>query len=275
MASGWTASAVTGLRLRRPHLMRHGCQRRYRPAFQSGDGFTQGKKRLPRHGGLSHDVSSRSIVPVMFLWIPELRKKSQQHFMRIYSFCPEFHSRKTERKALYDQLRKEASMARIDQSDDWRDRHAPTISTFESLAHGGLQPPAGRISLAHRQSHHRDRRFSRRRRFRGHGAGNAVRPARPVRRPRHIASVSPWKPAKCRTGSLLYRRPIIDYWAENEETLGDIITHVLIHEIGHHFGLSRRRHGAHRGKREQEATESLTFSRSCYAYCSESFMSGS
>lgn len=36
----------------------------------------------------------------------------------------------------------------------------------------------------------------------------------------------------------LYRRPILDYWAENEETLGDIITHVLIHEIGHHFGLS-------------------------------------
>ncbi len=36
----------------------------------------------------------------------------------------------------------------------------------------------------------------------------------------------------------LYRRPILDYWAEHEETLGAIITHVLIHEIGHHFGLS-------------------------------------
>ncbi|MCS0497365.1 metallopeptidase family protein [Ancylobacter sp. MQZ15Z-1] len=36
----------------------------------------------------------------------------------------------------------------------------------------------------------------------------------------------------------LYRRPILDYWAENEETLGDIVTHVLVHEIGHHFGLS-------------------------------------
>jgi predicted Zn-dependent protease with MMP-like domain len=36
----------------------------------------------------------------------------------------------------------------------------------------------------------------------------------------------------------LYRRPILDYWAENEETLGDIVTHVLIHEIGHHFGMS-------------------------------------
>jgi predicted Zn-dependent protease with MMP-like domain len=36
----------------------------------------------------------------------------------------------------------------------------------------------------------------------------------------------------------LYRRPILDYWAEHEETLGHIVTHVLIHEIGHHFGLS-------------------------------------
>lgn len=49
-----------------------------------------------------------------------------------------------------------------------------------------------------------------------------------------------WNPA---TGDgpnriTLYRRAILDYWAENEETLGDIIAHVLIHEIGHHFGLS-------------------------------------
>src|SRR4030088_2726035 len=36
----------------------------------------------------------------------------------------------------------------------------------------------------------------------------------------------------------LYRRPILDYWAEHEETLGEIVRHVLIHEIGHHFGLS-------------------------------------
>jgi predicted Zn-dependent protease with MMP-like domain len=36
----------------------------------------------------------------------------------------------------------------------------------------------------------------------------------------------------------LYRVPILLYWAEHEETLGAIITHVLVHEIGHHFGLS-------------------------------------
>ena len=36
----------------------------------------------------------------------------------------------------------------------------------------------------------------------------------------------------------LYRRAIIDYWAEHEETLVAVVTHVLVHEIGHHFGLS-------------------------------------
>jgi predicted Zn-dependent protease with MMP-like domain len=36
----------------------------------------------------------------------------------------------------------------------------------------------------------------------------------------------------------LYRRPILDYWAEHEETIGTVVSHVLIHEIGHHFGLS-------------------------------------
>jgi len=38
--------------------------------------------------------------------------------------------------------------------------------------------------------------------------------------------------------SVLYRRPIIDLWADGEDTLEDIVTHVLIHEIGHHLGLS-------------------------------------
>ena len=36
----------------------------------------------------------------------------------------------------------------------------------------------------------------------------------------------------------LYRVPILLYWAEHDEALGAIITHVLVHEIGHHFGLS-------------------------------------
>jgi predicted Zn-dependent protease with MMP-like domain len=50
-------------------------------------------------------------------------------------------------------------------------------------------------------------------------------------------------PASPHTGELpnmiwLYRRPILDFWAGEAETLGHIVTHVLVHEIGHHFGLS-------------------------------------
>jgi predicted Zn-dependent protease with MMP-like domain len=36
----------------------------------------------------------------------------------------------------------------------------------------------------------------------------------------------------------LYRRPILDYWAETGEDLRHLVRHVLIHEIGHHFGFS-------------------------------------
>lgn len=36
----------------------------------------------------------------------------------------------------------------------------------------------------------------------------------------------------------LYRRPILDYWCETEEDLSRVVRHVLIHEIGHHFGFS-------------------------------------
>jgi len=36
----------------------------------------------------------------------------------------------------------------------------------------------------------------------------------------------------------LYRRPILDYWCETGEDLGHVVRHVLIHEIGHHFGFS-------------------------------------
>jgi predicted Zn-dependent protease with MMP-like domain len=49
--------------------------------------------------------------------------------------------------------------------------------------------------------------------------------------------------AAAETGALpnmiwLYRRPLLDFWCEGEDSLGAVITHVLVHEIGHHFGLS-------------------------------------
>ena len=51
------------------------------------------------------------------------------------------------------------------------------------------------------------------------------------------SSATPW------TGQMpnmiwLYRRPILEYWRTHDDNLDHIISHVLIHEIGHHFGLS-------------------------------------
>jgi predicted Zn-dependent protease with MMP-like domain len=36
----------------------------------------------------------------------------------------------------------------------------------------------------------------------------------------------------------LFRRPILDEWAAGEDGLEHLVAHVLIHEVGHHFGLS-------------------------------------
>lgn len=36
----------------------------------------------------------------------------------------------------------------------------------------------------------------------------------------------------------LYRRPLLDAWADGEESLEALVTHVLVHEVGHHFGLT-------------------------------------
>ena len=36
----------------------------------------------------------------------------------------------------------------------------------------------------------------------------------------------------------LFRRPILDEWADGYDTLEHLVAHVLVHEVGHHFGLS-------------------------------------
>lgn len=36
----------------------------------------------------------------------------------------------------------------------------------------------------------------------------------------------------------LYRRPLLDFWAENDVTLYDLVRNTIIHEVGHHFGLN-------------------------------------
>ena len=37
---------------------------------------------------------------------------------------------------------------------------------------------------------------------------------------------------------LLFRRPILDEWADGEDSLEHLVAHILIHEAGHHFGFS-------------------------------------
>jgi predicted Zn-dependent protease with MMP-like domain len=128
-------------------------------------------------------------------------------------------------------------MARIDQTGDWRDRHAPSLAEFESLAIDAYaQLPEG---------------------FRAHTGNVTIIIAdfpddeifedMGLETPFDLLGLFEGRGLTQRfaieTGELankviLYRRPILDYWAENDETLGDIISHVLIHEIGHHFGLS-------------------------------------
>ena len=51
----------------------------------------------------------------------------------------------------------------------------------------------------------------------------------------------------------LYRRPILDYWCETGEDLAHIVRHVIIHEIGHHFGLSDDDMEAIEAKAEEES----------------------
>ena len=128
-------------------------------------------------------------------------------------------------------------MARVNKSEDWQGRHAPSLETVESLAieaYAKLPEPfralTGDIIIEISDFPSDDifedmaleTPFDLLGLFEGRGISERF---------------------SMETGEMvnritLYRRPILDYWAENEETLGDIVTHVLIHEIGHHFGLS-------------------------------------
>lgn len=46
-------------------------------------------------------------------------------------------------------------------------------------------------------------------------------------------------PAPAQPMVFLYRRPILDEWIERGDVdLAELVAHVLIHEVGHHFGLS-------------------------------------
>ncbi len=120
----------------------------------------------------------------------------------------------------------------------WRDRQAPTLEDFEAMARAAYDalPEAfrqrvGEVSFAIAEFPEDDvveelegeSPFDILGLFEGVGMAHASATPLTGEMPNRI-----W----------LYRRPILDYWAEHEETLDAIVTHVLVHEIGHHFGLS-------------------------------------
>lgn len=130
-------------------------------------------------------------------------------------------------------------MAYLDKSGDWGARFAPTLAEMESLARVvfaklpeklrllcrdisvhiadfpedaviedmGLESPFELLSLYE-------------------GDGLATRFSLPVNAEKEENRI--W----------LFRRPILDYWAENEETLEEIISYLLVHELSRPFSLS-------------------------------------
>ncbi len=128
-------------------------------------------------------------------------------------------------------------MDRVDETADWRNRYSPSIGVMESLAieaYGHLPAEfrqlTGNLIIEIADFPNEDvfedmaleTPFDLLGLFEGHG----------------ISERFTVETGDAPNRITLFRRPILDYWAENEETLGDIISHVLIHEIGHHFGLS-------------------------------------
>ena len=55
---------------------------------------------------------------------------------------------------------------------------------------------------------------------------------------RSLDKASSWASGELPPMIHLYRRPLLDEWAETGVSLEDLITHVIVHEVGHHFGFS-------------------------------------
>jgi predicted Zn-dependent protease with MMP-like domain len=55
---------------------------------------------------------------------------------------------------------------------------------------------------------------------------------------RSLDQASSWASGELPPMIHLYRRPLLDEWVETGVALEDLITHVIVHEVGHHFGFS-------------------------------------
>ncbi|MDZ7823921.1 MAG: metallopeptidase family protein [Ahrensia sp.] len=128
-------------------------------------------------------------------------------------------------------------MAIKDAVKDWADRFAPDLATIEAIAQQAYanMPAEFRVLTANVPIYVADfphddiiddlgleSPFEILGLFEGKGPGGH------------------WTPSQKGNGNklTLYRRAILDYWCESDETLHDIITDVILGELGHHFGLS-------------------------------------
>jgi len=129
-------------------------------------------------------------------------------------------------------------MAYLDNSGDWGNRLAPTLAELESLARLSFSHLPEKLRLLCRdvelcvadfpedslmEDMGLESPFELLSLFEGPGLGS------------RFSLAVKQQPA---SRVLLFRRPILDYWAENEETLDEILVYLLLQELGRPFGLS-------------------------------------
>jgi predicted Zn-dependent protease with MMP-like domain len=121
---------------------------------------------------------------------------------------------------------------------DWKDDFAPSLDVIAALAEEALAAlPEGFRKLAG-EVEMRVLDFPEEQVLDDLGIENAFELTGLYQGP-SLAERSSFDAAPQPSMLFLYRRPILDEWCElGNVTLGELVAHVLVHEIGHHFGLS-------------------------------------
>jgi predicted Zn-dependent protease with MMP-like domain len=120
---------------------------------------------------------------------------------------------------------------------DWSDRKAPSLEEFEALAEAAFRRLPKRFSRACDDLVIRVEDFPDEDTLLEFEAESEFE-LLGLFRGRGLAQMEGIQTGQFPNMVYLYRRPILDVWSEGEDTLGDLVRHVLVHEIGHHFGLS-------------------------------------